>query len=201
MHPLSPSLTELMAYCNNILDYARDSQNTTPVIEKLFDIRETLNQTFIMAMPAAKHKNLRLIANVSKNVPLKLIGDVYRIKRILVNLIGNAIKFTDKGHVRVSISREQQQYARNVTLRLQVEDSGIGIPPDKQEVIYEKFSRINPSNQGVYKGTGLGLRVVKQYIQDLEGDIYLQSEPNEGSTFILDCPLKAPLVTNNDKRL
>ena len=192
---------ELMNYCNTILEHARDSQYSIPIIEKPFDIRETVSQTLIMSIPAAKHKNLKLLTNISKNVPLKLIGDVYRIKRILVNLIGNAIKFTERGHIRVSMSRERQSGDRHVVLRLQVEDTGIGIPPDKQDAIYEKFSKVNPSNQGVYKGTGLGLRSVKQYIQDLDGDIYLSSTPNEGSTFILDFPLKTPLVTNNDKRL
>ena len=108
--------------------------------------------------------------------------------------LSNAIKFTNIGYVKLKVNLEKPpNHQRSLVVRFVVEDSGIGIPDDKKEMIYEKFMRVDPSNRGIYKGSGLGLHVVKQFVIELNGDIHVESVLKEGTTFIVDLPLVIPL--------
>ena len=123
-----------------------------------------------------------------------MLSDLYRLKRILINLISNAIKFTRKGYVKISVRVEKNSNIQNEKiLRLTIEVSGIGIPTEKMDFIYEKFARITPSNKGLYKGSGLGLRIVKQFIEEMGGNIYVTSEINQGTIFRVLLPVATPL--------
>ena len=114
-------------------------------------------------------------------IPGYLIGDATRLQRIILNLVTNAIKFTPRGAVNLRLQLIQLKRQR-IVIQCQVQDTGIGIPPDKQGLIFTRFERLHPSYQGQYAGSGLGLTLVKQFISELDGEIYVESEENKGST-------------------
>ena len=143
--------------------------------------------------PAAKKKKLEFTLNVDKNVPQYLIGDDIRTQRILINLLSNAFKFTEKGFVKMD-AQVAKQPENQVILKFSVEDSGIGIPSDKQDAIFEQFNRLSPSYHGIYPGAGLGLPIVKQFLTELGGEIHIQSTVGQGAAFKILIPYKVPLL-------
>jgi len=183
---------ELLDYCNSILDFSKIELGGLPLIDKKLSVKNLANKIIDMEMPAAKHKNIELTMSL-KDVPSYVIGDEYRLMRILLNLTGNAIKFTGSGYVKLKISGHKIEN-RKIILKFEVEDSGIGIAEEKQKLISEKFTRLSPSNQGYYKGLGLGLPVVKQFVHDLDGELELNSKVNKGSKFTCVIPFKLPLL-------
>jgi two-component system, OmpR family, aerobic respiration control sensor histidine kinase ArcB len=185
---------ELLDYCDSILDFSKIEAQSFPVVAKTFNLKKLVDSVMTIESIAAKHKKLNFSLNYDNELPPVVIGDPYRLKRILINLISNAIKFTKEGFVRLSVSVSRQiPETRNLIVNFSVSDSGIGIPKDKKELIYERFTRVVPSNKGLYKGQGLGLRIVKQFVDELDGDIHLKSEVGEGSTFTIFLALKIPL--------
>jgi len=184
---------ELLDYCNTILDFSKIESGAMPVIEKKFEIENVINSLVKVELPAATHKKLTLVKDFSSQIPKVVVGDSYRLHRILINLISNAIKFTPAGHVKLIVSLLKKK-TDSVLIRFIVEDSGIGIPEDKQEFIFEKFSRLSQSNKGFYKGLGLGLRVVKQFMYEINGEIDIISEMHKGTQFICTVPFKLPLT-------
>lgn len=185
---------ELLDYCNGILDFSKIELGYLPALFKKCNLRKLVESVTTMELPAAKMKQLDFAINYASNMPDIVISDRHRLQRILINLLSNAIKFTDKGHVKLTIKLAKQVDPHNIICRIVVEDTGIGIPRDKQDSIYEKFARIMPSNRGVYKGHGLGLRIVKQFIEELNGEIDVKSELGKGTTFICTIPFKIPLI-------
>lgn len=185
---------ELLGYFDRILDFSRLENGLVPVVDEPFSIRKMTESLINIHKVAVNQKALKLNANIEPKVPEILLGDPYRIQRILLNLIGNAVKFTSQGRVDVFVSFLPSELdLRSGILKLVIKDTGIGISKDRQRGIYEKFTRGTPSNQGVFKGQGLGLRIVKQFVSELEGDIYLSSEINRGSEFDIYLPIKTSL--------
>jgi PAS domain S-box-containing protein len=190
---------ELLDYCDNILDFSRIEHGVMPILEKPFNMRELTSSVYSIEHVAAKLKNLDLSFHIEEDVPRNLLGDTYRVKAILLNLIGNSIKFTKTGSITVSITvAKKSKSTRNCVLKFEVKDTGIGISEEQISLIYEKFTRGTASNQGLYKGQGLGLRIVKQFVQELDGDINLTSTVNYGTTFTLALPFKIPLLDYYD---
>ena len=185
---------ELLDYCNNILDFSKTEAGAFPLLAKKFDLKLLLHKIAMMEIPEAKVQNLELLQEIADDMPATVIGDPSRIERIMLNLLGNSFKFTQKGHIKISAKVVKQKDDKNIIVRLAVEDTGIGIPKEVQEHVYEKFIRGTPANQGIYKGSGLGLRVVKQLIEELEGEIDVESEVGKGTTFICTIPFKLPLI-------
>ncbi|MCP3679518.1 MAG: PAS domain-containing protein [Gammaproteobacteria bacterium] len=185
------ALWQLMEYCNDILDFSRIEHGVVPINNTSFSMKKLANNIVAMEKITAKKKGLEIILDYDSNIPLVVAGDKYRLNRILINLIGNAIKFTQNGYVKLKIS-EQAVANKNepFMIRFDIEDSGIGIPQNKQKTIYESFAKGDPSNKGLYLGPGLGLRVVKQFAHELNGRIALQSEPEKGSTFSVSLPFQ-----------
>ncbi|QLH43983.1 MAG: GHKL domain-containing protein [Coxiellaceae bacterium] len=157
--------------------------------QEKFNLSQLITSTINIELPAAKHKELTLTVDFDNNIPPVLIGDDYRLQRILINLLSNAIKFTHKGSVKLVVEQSVRENNNLIILKFIVEDTGIGIPIEKQNFIYEKFARISPSNKGIYEGAGLGLSIVKQFIEEMEGEIDLESEIDKGSKFICTIPL------------
>ncbi len=185
--------TELLNFCDSILDFTNIEHGNQLLLSKKFDNRALIMKIALLEKPAAKSKGLNLIIDYPDAVPAILIGDEFRIYRILLNLISNAIKFTEKGCVKVSIKElKRDEEKRETILQFIVKDTGIGIPKDKQTYIFEKFSRLNQSNRGKYKGLGLGLRIVKEFIGDLNGGIKVSSNVGIGATFVCTIPFKLP---------
>lgn len=193
LQKISQAGKELLDYCNAILDFSNIETENAAIRHKRFDLKELLNNIITMQGATVTHKNLKLALDYPDTIPHILIGDDVRVQRIVLNLTSNAIKFTEVGEVsiRVSLVRENPE-KREVILKIIVEDTGIGISEDKKDLIFEKFTRLTPSNKGKYKGMGLGLYIVKQFITDLNADIDLISTEGKGTAFICTIPFKLP---------
>lgn len=189
---------ELLDYCDSVLDFSRIEHGITPVYEKCFDVKKLVESVIKIESAAARHKQLDLSLTQELGTPKLIVGDPFRLKRILLNLVSNAIKFTSEGFVKLSIKviPKKSENGRRCVIQFTVEDSGVGIQEDKKSIIYEKFVRGTPSNQGVYKGQGLGLSIVKQFVTELDGEIHLESKVGVGSKFILLLPFMLPLTND-----
>ena len=158
---------ELLGYFEGILDFSRLESGLVPVVDEPFSIRKMSLSIINIHEIAAKQKKLDLFFDVESNVPEVLFGDPYRIQRIILNLIGNSVKFTIKGRIDLCVSFVGgKSSTRSGILKVVVRDTGIGISKASQRSIYERFTRGTPSNKGIYKGHGLGLRIVKQFVSE-----------------------------------
>ena len=184
---------ELLDYCNSILDFSKIESGMHFVAEKKFHLQEIVKSAVKMELPAAKLKQLQLEVDYDESIPVVLVGDPHRIHRILVNLLSNAIKFTQQGHVKLTVIRLSKD-ASSPLVRFMIEDTGVGIPEEKQDYVFEKFARLSLSNKGFHKGIGLGLRIVKQFMHEIEGEIDLISAVGQGTQFICTIPFRRPLT-------
>lgn len=188
MDHLLASTNSLSDLINDILESIRISSGEISLINKKFNIKEKTTQIISFSKKIYK-KNIETIVEFNANLPDYIEGDSFRIGRIILELVKNALKFTDEGAVKISLSLLSLGH-ENLALKLIVKDSGIGIPKEKQAEIFEKFNRLTPSYQGVYKGVGLGLSIVKQFLNELNGEINLNSEVDSGSAFTCIIPIK-----------
>ena len=142
----------------------------------------------------AAHKGLELVCAVDPTVPPQLLGDPGRVRQIVINLVGNAIKFTERGEVVVRVTC-QQQSDRDTTLHLTVQDTGIGIPADRQQAIFEAFRQSDSSMTRRYGGTGLGLAICAELVRLMNGRIWVESTPGQGSCFHVEVTLRRAAET------
>ena len=189
----SEAAKELLDYCNGLLDFTKLEAEPKPVTEKPLHIHKLISSIVKLEKPAAGQKQLELSFNIAENFPKIVLSDEFRLRRILLNLIGNSLKFTQTGFININIRRATTLNNRYFVMELSVQDTGIGIPEDKQNLVYQKYVKVSPSNKGLYKGTGLGLSMVKQFVSELDGEIQLESELGKGSTFTLLIPVKQSL--------
>jgi two-component system aerobic respiration control sensor histidine kinase ArcB len=183
----------LLDFLNEILEAVRVASGEIPLLKKKFDLKARLENIVKLNQAKASEKRLSLQFSYDDNIPSYLIGDPIRMQRIMLELIANALNFTSKGYVKVAATLAEKEN-KNVIIKLSVEDSGIGIPVDKHADIFTRFKRITPSYEGIYKGAGLGLSIVKQFIDELDAEIYVTSKPNEGAIFTCIFPLKESLL-------
>ncbi|MGQ3892725.1 ATP-binding protein [Legionella sp. CNM-4043-24] len=189
----SHALLDLM---DEVLEAVRVSSGEIPVLKRKFNLSKTFND--IMALYAAKshEKNIDLTLTLDPALPRFVIGDKIRLHRITLELVGNALNFTDMGSVTVKIELAKRENLQLV-IKMVITDTGMGIPKDKQQEIYLQFKRLTPSYQGIYKGAGLGLFVVKQFIDEIGGEIYVSSEPQKGTCFTCLIPLQESLLDDS----
>ena len=147
---ISNCAKELLDYCNSILDFSKASLGLVPIISRKFKLKELVDKTITKVMPKVKCKGLEFVLNFLEDVPDMIIGDDYRLHEILLHLVNNAIKFTSEGCVSLTIKSVQKHKNQENILQFIVEDTGIGIPEEKQQYIYEQFTRLTPSNKGIY---------------------------------------------------
>lgn len=190
---LRDSAKQLMEICSDVIDFNKIEQGDTPVLAKRFNIRQVLNNIIDLNKITAFDKGLVLSLSVDEKIPQVLKGDEYRLSRLLINLLGNALKFTAKGSILLSASLVKE-LERSYIIQFKLQDTGIGMRYEQQSAIYEKFNILNPANLSNYKGSGLGLRIVKKYVDDLGGEINVQSELNKGSIFFIDIPFAKVLL-------
>ncbi len=185
----------LLNLMDEILETVRVSTGEVPTQKKKFDLYQLFQQIEALYKARALEKRLKLSLIWDKTLPRFVIGDKIRIHRIVLELVANALKFTNKGFVsiRVELAKKQE---RNFVMKLIVHDSGIGMSQENQQDIYLQFKRLTPSYQGIYKGPGLGLYVVKQFIDDLAGEIYVASELHKGTSFTCIIPLQESLLND-----
>lgn len=188
------SSEELLNFLTEVLDSVRLNSGEIPILNKKFDLRKILERIINLNQPKAKDKNLDLKLEHDNLIPKYLIGDPRRLYRVALELVTNALKYTHAGHIKVSTKLAKQEQ-HNLVIKLEIEDTGIGIPSDKQQDIFTRFTRLTASFQGIYQGSGLGLALVKEFLKDLEAEIYVASEINQGSTFTCVIPLKEALLS------
>lgn len=182
---------ELISYLDNIVELAQMNSHDTPLTCKEFNVEQILQGIVNIELAAAKAKNLDLVLQCPDEVPRIIMGDRFRLHRLLLNLVNNAIKFTQKGSITLSVELiEEDVYSEEVILKFSVKDTGMGIEEKHHEMIFDKFVRCDASNKGVHKGGGLGLWIVKQFVKDLQGEIELMSELGKGSLFMCTIPFK-----------
>jgi len=185
------SSASLLSLINDILDFSKVEAGKLQLNPAEFRLRATLDHMFNTLAMRAQRKGLELACNILPDVPDALIGDADRLRQILLNLVDNAIKFTEKGNVIVHVQSELES-AEKATLRFSVTDTGIGISEDKQQMIFEAFSQADDSMTRRYGGTGLGLAISSQLVQIMGGRIWLESKPGHGSAFHVVLPFALP---------
>lgn len=176
------SATALLTIINDILDFSKIDAGKLALDVATFPLREAIGDVATLVSNDAIGKDLELIVRVQPDLPDYLIGDVGRIRQIITNLLGNALKFTEVGHVLVDVSGERSD-DENVQLKVSVTDTGIGIPEDQLNSVFEKFSQVDGSSTRRHEGTGLGLAITTRLVELMGGEIGVTSKVNEGSTF------------------
>ena len=175
----------LLAVVNDVLDLSKIEAGKINFHHNIFKLSEVFAALREMMELNAREKSLDLIFELDAELPTYIIGDNVRLTQILLNLIGNAIKFTHKGYIRVE-ARRKKRTANRIRIEFYVNDTGIGIPKDKLADIFESFNQVNTNLLPQYKGTGLGLTIVKQLVKLQGGDIFVASEEGQGSTFTFE---------------
>jgi len=172
----------LLSVINDILDLSQVEAGHLRLEEVDFDLGEVVEQTAEVLAPRAHEKGLEFNCRVAPDVPTALIGDPGRLRQVLVNLLGNAIKFTEDGEVAVNVENDPETGGSGF-LRFQVSDTGIGIPEDKLDAIFDSFAQVDSSITREYKGTGLGLTICQHLVELMGGRIWVESTERQGSTF------------------
>jgi signal transduction histidine kinase/ligand-binding sensor domain-containing protein/DNA-binding response OmpR family regulator len=197
LEAVQSSGNSLLGVINDVLDFSRIESGRLELYETEFDIHEGLEEVLLPVALKAHQKGLELICDIDPAVPALLVGDGARLNQILLNLIGNAIKFTDEGEVavRVSCAGREDDVA---LVDLAVSDTGIGIPADKQRHVFEAFAQADGSISRKYGGTGLGLAICAKLAQAMRGTISVESVPDKGSTFRVRIPLRVSPCQSGD---
>jgi signal transduction histidine kinase/CheY-like chemotaxis protein len=196
LQSIRTSADSLLMLINDILDMSKIEAGVIelhPEPTDLYEICDFIHTLF--SEPAAK-KNLKLECSVAENFPHAVLIDRIRLRQILVNLVGNAVKFTDKGSVEVRVLWEKQPTSSQVTLVIEIQDTGVGIPQDKLDAIFKPFVQAGAHREKEKQGTGLGLSIVKRLTELMSGTVTVASVPNQGSAFHLrfpDVPISARL--------
>lgn len=172
----------LLTVINDILDFSKIEQGKMELEMYGFDLVNCVEEVFTLLSPAAGKKNLEILFVKNPDVPRFIINDPNRLKQILINLLNNAIKFTMKGEILLSISIVDNTDA-NIVLEFSIKDTGIGIPSKKIETLFQSFTQIDSSIARRFEGTGLGLAISKQLVSLMGGNIWVESVENQGSTF------------------
>ena len=198
---LQDSSTALKDLVADILDFSKIESGEIELEEKSFNLEKTFQHIISIMSVRAKDKQLDFSFSYEDLENITLYGDPIRIRQIMLNLVGNAIKFTDHGHVKVSVRKKTEE--GNTLLLCEVEDTGIGIKKEQHEQVFEHFRQADSSISRRFGGTGLGLPISKKLAQIMDGDILISSEIGKGSLFTLLLPYieiaDMPIKANNDK--
>jgi signal transduction histidine kinase/CheY-like chemotaxis protein/HPt (histidine-containing phosphotransfer) domain-containing protein len=191
--PLSPEQREylrivrdagdsLLNLVGDVLDLSKIEAGRVELDEREFELDEGLERILALTAPKAHEKGLKLTCDVVTGTPISLIGDPDRLHQVLINLVGNAVKFTEAGEVTVEVRSIESESPDRCTLAFSVRDSGIGIPTSRLTAIFETFTQVDPSTTRTYGGTGLGLAICKQLVELMGGRIWAESTLGRGST-------------------
>ena len=172
----------LLKVIDDILDFSKIESGKLDLEQEPFLLDDCVEQALDVVTPAAAAKGLELVCQIDSQTPHAVTGDVTRVRQVLVNLLGNAVKFTETGEVSVAISSESLADGR-IELRFRVRDTGIGIPENRQAILFRPFSQVDASTTRHYGGTGLGLAISRRLCEQMGGSISVQSRPGAGSTF------------------
>lgn len=172
----------LLTIINDILDFSKIDAGQLTLEAQPFDLREAIEDVATLISSRAVEKDIELIVRIDPTLPARVVGDMGRIRQIITNLVGNAIKFTETGHVLIEVTGSPASKG-SVGLTLRVHDTGIGIPPQKLNAVFDKFSQVDTSSTRRHEGTGLGLAITSRLVALMDGTISAESTPGEGSVF------------------
>jgi len=193
METIRNSAEALLSIINDVLDFSKIESGTFQITPAPFDLEEVCEQVATLLAGRAAEKSLPLAVDYPRSLPSQLIGDGGRVRQILLNLAGNAIKFTDTGWVRIAVEPVSSN-GDECSLRIRVEDTGIGIAPAKLPKLFHEFSQVDSSAARRHGGTGLGLAISKKLAEHMGGEISVTSEPGEGSVFSCRLPFRLQRV-------
>jgi|GEM_PF-2986353 len=188
---ISTSGDSLLSLINDILDFSKIESGKLELEQRPFDLRECLENALDVLGAKAAEKHLDLVGWVGPGVPPVMVGDSTRLRQVLINLIGNAIKFTSTGDILVSIEHLGPADGGLHRLHFAVRDTGIGIPADRMDRLFKSFSQVDTSTTRQYGGSGLGLAICKKIVELMHGRIWVESESGKGSTFQFEVPVAA----------
>ena len=172
----------LLTIINDILDFSKIESAKMELEEQPFNLRSCIEEAFDLVATKAAEKDLDLLYLIESEVPAAIYGDITRLRQILVNLVNNAIKFTETGEVFITVSLKSN-HRKNIELQFSVKDTGIGIPEDRLDKLFKAFSQVDSSTTRKYGGTGLGLAISQKLCRLMGGDIWVESKFGEGSVF------------------
>src|SRR5579864_4589704 len=176
------SADSLLSVINDILDFSKIDAGKLDLDNIAFNLRGSMDATMKALGFRADQKHLELLYLIAPDVPAAVVGDPGRLRQVLVNLVGNAIKFTERGEVAVEVNKVSESNEQAI-LHFSIRDTGMGIPTEKQSTIFEAFAQADSSITRRFGGTGLGLAISSQLVRMMGGEIQLESQPGKGSTF------------------
>ncbi len=188
---IKQSADSLLELINDLLDLSRLQADKLELRPEALTVRRLVTDALDTFAALAQQQGIELRHAIASNVPSRVVGDPLRIRQVLLNLIGNALKFTERGEIAVSVSQATHSKGDDfVELRFQVRDTGIGIPRDKQTSIFENFVQVDDTSTRRYGGSGLGLAITRRLVETMGGKLSLESEVGRGSTFTFTLPLR-----------
>ncbi|MEM9331709.1 MAG: PAS-domain containing protein [Pseudomonadota bacterium] len=190
----------LLTIINDILDFSKIDAGQMELDPAPFNLPEAIEDVATLVSAKVAEKDLELIVRVNPHLPNTMIGDVGRIRQIVTNLLGNAVKFTEKGHIYVNVDGTVDEKG-HANLKFIVEDTGIGIPPEKCAQVFQKFSQVDTSATRKHEGTGLGLSIASSLVKLMGGQIHVKSEVGQGSTFWFEVSLPAEKETRASRHV
>ncbi len=187
----------LLTIINDILDFSKIDAGQLALDPAPFNLAEAIEDVATLVSVRAKEKDIELAVRIAPDLPTNFVGDVGRIRQMVTNLMGNAVKFTDHGHVVVDVKGQRKE--DKVLLRFSVEDTGIGIPGERLDSVFDKFSQVDASSTRRHEGTGLGLAITSRLVELMDGRIGAESTVGEGSTFWFEIEL--PICNKEDSEM
>ncbi len=197
---IKESTNTLLVVINDILDFSKVEAGKMVLENQSYTLKEQLDQVMFMLREKAEEKNIKLDFDLPAEIPKVIKGDSVRLKQILINLINNAIKFTEKGSVLVTVSNSIIN-EKEIKLKFKVKDTGIGIPPDKLGEVFESFSQAESSTTRKFGGTGLGLSICKNLVELMMGSIWVESEYGKGSEFCFTIQAELGLTADLEEKI
>lgn len=190
---ITRSSDALLTIINDILDFSKIEAGAIELDTAAFNLRDAIGDVTSLLRLTAEEKGLEILVDYPEHLPNLFIGDVGRIRQIVTNLVGNGIKFTEKGHVSISVDVEPGS-ERQKNVRIAVQDTGMGISPENHDAIFEQFMQADNSKTRAHGGTGLGLAISRRFATLMGGSVTVQSEPGQDSIFFLDVVLPSALI-------
>lgn len=188
---INHAANHLLSLVNQVLDFSKLEAGTVELEQIAFDVRQTITATLLPFSVRMRSQGIGFETILADDLPKQIVADPTRLRQVLVNLVGNAVKFTRQGHIEVTVEKGKQ-VGRRCELRIMVRDTGIGIPQEKFDQIFAPYTQAAASTTREFGGTGLGLTIVKQLLEAMQGTITVESKPGEGTSFFVTVPVAIP---------
>lgn len=179
----------LLVIINDVLDYSKIEAEKLVLHEEPFDLERCIHEIVMLLQPTARDKGLTMLVDYDLFLPTRFVGDPGRIRQVLTNLAGNAVKFTTEGHVTLRVTGISNPDENNCSVHCMIEDTGIGIPEEKIDHVFGEFNQVEDERNRKFEGTGLGLAISKRLIELMDGEIWVESDEGQGSCFGFRIPL------------